>query len=106
MMAGYRGLVFYQEAKAVVKGIDLLIKAWPRSMQVQEISRQLFRSAASVWANIAEGHGSYQGREYFHYLTISQGSAKEVDYWLHTALDCRLGQEEEVERLIQLNDEA
>jgi len=30
---------FLSESKAVVKGVELLIKAWPRSMQVQEISR-------------------------------------------------------------------
>ena len=105
MMADYRGLVFYLKAQAVVKGVDLLIKAWPRSMQVQEISRQLFRSAESIGANIAEGHGRYQGREYIHYLTISQGSANEIDHWLHTALDCNLRGEKEIERLIELKDE-
>jgi four helix bundle protein len=70
MVSGYRDLIFYQKAQEVVRGIDLLIKTWPQSLQVQEISRQLFRSAISVGANIAEGHGRHQGREYIHYLTI------------------------------------
>jgi four helix bundle protein len=105
MDSGYRDLIFYQKAQEVVRGVDLLIKTWPQSLQVQEISRQLFRSAISVGANIAEGHGRHQGREYIHFLTISQGSANEVDHWLHTALDCNLGQEEDIIRLIQLNNE-
>jgi four helix bundle protein len=104
-MAGYRDLVFYQKAQAVVKGVDLLVKTWPRSVQTQEISRQLFRSATSIGANIAEGHGRHRGREYIHYVTISQGSANEVDHWLHTALDCNLEGEEGIGRLIELNDE-
>lgn len=105
MMAGYRELIFYQKAQSVVTGVDLLIMTWPQSLQVQEISRQLFRSAMSVGANIAEGHGRHQGREYIHYLTIAQGSANEVDHWLHTDLDCNFGREEEIDRLIQLNNE-
>jgi four helix bundle protein len=46
-------------------------------MQAQEISRQLLRSAMSIGANIAEGHGRHEGAEYIHYLIIAQGSANE-----------------------------
>lgn len=64
-MGNYQELVFYQKARAVVKAVNALIKAWPKTMQAQEISRQLFRSATSVGANIAEGHGRHQGTEIF-----------------------------------------
>ena len=104
-MAGYRELIFYQKAREVVKGINALIKQWPRSMQAQEIGQQLFRAATSVGANIAEGHGRHQGREYVHYLIISQGSANEVDHWLNTAFDCNLGDETKIQKLIALNTE-
>ena len=69
-MGNYQELIFYQKARHVVKAVDALIKGWPKTMQAQEISRQLFRSAASIGANIAEGHGRHQGTEYIHYLII------------------------------------
>lgn len=74
-------------------------------MQAQEISRQLFRSATSVGANIAEGHGRHQGTEYIHYLIIAQGSANETEHWLHTAQDCGLGNSEMIEQIVSLNHE-
>jgi four helix bundle protein len=74
-------------------------------MQAQEVSRQLFRAAASIGANIAEGHGRHCGPEYIHFLLIAQGSANEVDHWLNTALDCKLGAPDTLKGLQRLNDE-
>ena len=104
-MSNYQELIFYQKARQVAKKVDALIKSWPRTMQAQEISRQLYRSAISVGANIAEGHGRHQGTEYIHYLIIAQGSANETEHWLHTARDCELGTKEETDEILNLNDE-
>ena len=104
-MGNYQELIFYQKARQVAKAVDGLIKSWPRTMQAQEISRQLFRSATSVGANIAEGHGRHQGTEYIHYLIIAQGSANETEHWLHTAEDCGLGFNEKIDETLRLNNE-
>jgi four helix bundle protein len=104
-MRNYQELVFYQKARQVAKAVDALIKTWPKTMQAQEISRQMFRSATSVGANIAEGHGRHQGIEYVHYLIIAQGSANETEHWLHTALDCELGTSEAINEILRLNNE-
>ena len=104
-MGNYQDLIFYQKARQVVKVVDVLIKGWPKTMQAQEISRQLFRSAASVGANIAEGHGRHQGPEYVHYLIIAQGSANETEHWLYTAKDCGLGLNEKIDEALRLNNE-
>jgi four helix bundle protein len=104
-MSNYQELLFYQKARQVVKLVDILIRSWPKTMQAQEIARQLFRSATSVGANIAEGHGRHQGTEYIHYLIIAQASANETEHWLHTAQDCGLGSVEHVDQILSLNNE-
>jgi four helix bundle protein len=53
------------------------------------IVSQIRRSASSVPANIAEGHGR-RGRAYFvQFLRVAQGSLKELETHLH--LSVRLG---------------
>ena len=82
-----------------------LLKELPKTMQAQEISRQLFRSSTSIGANIAEGHGRHEGAEYIHFLIIAQGSANETDHWLNTILDISLSQKEKIQALIEINNE-
>jgi len=104
-MSDYRDLAFYQKAREVIKGINDLVKTWPKTIQAQEISRQILRSAMSIGANIAEGHGRHEGAEYIHYLIIAQGSANETDHWLHTIVDIDLSGRESIEVLINKNNE-
>lgn len=101
----YRDLAFYQKAQQVVKQINAEIQTWPKIPQAIDISRQLFRAASSIGANIAEGHGRHEGAEYIHYLIISQASANEVDHWLHTAQDCNIGNAQSLQQIIQINNE-
>ena len=74
-------------------------------MQAQEITKQVFRAAASVGANIPEIQGRHVGPEYIHFLTIPQGSANGVEHWLNTALDCGTGNLENIKRILALNIE-
>ncbi|HEY3476645.1 MAG TPA: four helix bundle protein [Anaerolineales bacterium] len=104
-MGNYQDLIFYQKARQVVKEVNALIESWPKTMQAQEISRQLFRAAASMGANIAEGHGRHQGTEYVHYLIIAQSSANETEHWLHAAQDCELGTNERIQQIFKINNE-
>ena len=104
-MGNYQELIFYQKARQVTKDVNNLIRNWPKTMQAQEISRQLFRSATSTGANIAKEHGRHQGTEYIHYLIIVQGSANETEHWLHSAQDCELGPKEKIDEILKLNNE-
>jgi len=101
----YKGLAFYQKARIVIKRLNDEINSWPNTLQTLSISRQLFRAATSIGANIAEGHGRHAGQEYIHYLIIARGSANEVDHWLNTAIDCKIGNELNLLNLVNLNNE-
>ena len=104
-MSNYKELIFYQKSRRAVQLVDALIKSWPKSMQSQEISRQLFRSATSIGANIAEGHGRHQGTDYIHYLIIARASANETEHWLSTAKDCGFASNEKIDEILRLNNE-
>ena len=53
------------------------------------LTSQIRRSAASVAANIAEGHGLENTRNFIHQLRIAQGSLKELE--THLLLAERVG---------------
>ena len=69
-------LVAYTKA---LKAAGIAIKLVSRvPAPLKSIADQLIRSASSVPANLAEGHGRF-GRDRQHYWRIAYGSAKEVD---------------------------
>ena len=101
----YVELAFYKQAREVVKLVNVEINKWSKTMQAQSISRQLFRAATSKGSNIAEVHGRHSGAEYIHFLLIAQGSANEVDHWLHTASECSLSNPQSLQNIIKMNNE-
>ncbi|TCP87217.1 four helix bundle protein [Rhizobium sp. PP-CC-3G-465] len=65
-----------------------LTKVFPREEAFGLVS-QIRRSAASIAANIAEGHGRDSTGAYVHHLKIAQGSLKELE--THLILSVRVG---------------
>lgn len=55
-----------------------LTKGFPRE-EMFGLTSQIRRSAASVAANIAEGHGRENTRSFVQFLRIAQGSLKELE---------------------------
>ncbi len=82
--AGYsfRNLDLWNRAQEHAARVIKLTLKLTRTVAGQEIGRQLVRSAGSVGANIAEGHGRYTLAAYRNHLSIAKGSASEVDSWL------------------------
>jgi four helix bundle protein len=62
--------------------IKLMRRLPKRDDAAAAISKQLIRSAGSVGANIAEGHGRMSRKAYRQYLVIARGSASESGSWL------------------------
>jgi len=65
-----------------------LTKAFPRE-ELFAMSSQIRRSASSIPANIAEGHGRENTQSFVQYLRIAQGSLKELE--THLLLAERVG---------------
>jgi four helix bundle protein len=84
----YRDLRVWQTAMALAEACYLLTRRFPKDEMFGMIA-QIRRAAASVPANIAEGHGRQQTRSFIQYLRVAQGSLKEVE--THLLLSQRVG---------------
>ena len=81
----YKDLPVVERAFELVKAVDEFVKMLPKTTQGRTVGDQIFRSATSIGANIAEGRGRDMGKEYERYLRIARASANETDYWLRVA---------------------
>ena len=78
----YRNLALWQEAQEFARDVVLLVEQLPARRSTDSIARQIVRSATSIAANIAEGHGRFGIPSYRNHLSIAKGSACETDSWL------------------------
>ena len=74
----YRDLKVWQESMDMAVNCYELTRAFPQA-EMYGMTSQIRRAAASVPANIAEGHGRETTAEYIRFLRIAQGSLKELE---------------------------
>lgn len=74
---GYRKLIAYQKAKAIVKRTYQLLKKFP-SDEKHAMCNQLRRASVSITSNIAEGVNRYSVKDKSHFIEMSYGSLMEV----------------------------
>jgi four helix bundle protein len=87
-VTSYRDLRVWQEAMALAEQCYRLTARLPKA-ELFGLTTQIRRAAASVPANIAEGHGRERTQAFIQFLRISQGSLKEVE--THLLLAQRVG---------------
>lgn len=78
----YRNLGLWQQAQDFAEMAVRLVNGLPSNRSTDAMARQLVRSATSIAANVAEGHGRYSFAAYKNHLSIAKGSACEADSWL------------------------
>jgi four helix bundle protein len=83
-----------RDLKVWQKSIDLVEECYRASSILPADERfgliaQIRRAAASVPANIAEGFGRWNSREFSRFLAIASGSLRELE--THLVISCRLG---------------
>ncbi|WP_082143844.1 four helix bundle protein [Nitratireductor soli] len=83
----YRDLLVWQAAMDLALDCYRVTKGFPTS-ELYGLTSQIRRAAASIAANIAEGHGREQTGSFIQFLRIAQGSLKELE--THVILASRL----------------
>ena len=97
----FRNLILWQKAQALTLEVLRLTAAIPRGAAADVMVRQILRSASSIAANIAEGHGRFTPRAHLNHLSIAKGSACETDSWLDIMAKSGLIEGEAEQRLHQ-----
>jgi four helix bundle protein len=84
----YRDLKVWQDAMTLAEVCYRLTAQFPRA-ELFGLTSQVRRAAASIPANIAEGHGRETTGSFVQSLRVSQGSLKELE--THLLLSERVG---------------
>lgn len=84
----HRDLIVWQKAMDLVVEIYKLATEFPPS-ECYRLVNQITRAAASVPANIAEGHARATRKDFSNFLAIAKGSLMETETFLMLAV--RLG---------------
>jgi len=98
----HHNLIYFQKAKQLTKDIVFLFNKLPQTKTNEILYKQILRSASSIGANIAEGYGRNNKKEYRQYLGIARGSSLETEYWLEIINET---QNIDTRVLIELNKE-
>jgi four helix bundle protein len=81
----HRDLIAWQKAMDMTVLIYKLTAHFPQT-ETYRLTAQITRAAASVPANIAEGHSRGTTRDYAHFLAIAKGSLMETETFLMLAV--------------------
>jgi four helix bundle protein len=80
--ADHHKITAFLKSKELLQKIISLHSLLPTNKASEIVYYQIFRSASSIGANIAEGYGRNNQKEYKHFLGIARGSSFETEYWL------------------------
>jgi len=74
----FKDLEVWRKAMDVAEAVYALARRMPKQEEYR-LTAQMIRAAVSVPANIAEGHARATRRDYAHFISISRGSAAELE---------------------------
>jgi four helix bundle protein len=97
----YRDLLVWQKAMRLAAEAYRLAKLLPRAEEYR-LTSQLLRAAASVPANIAEGHSRGTRKDYANFISIARGSLAETETILLLLVDVKLLRDEQVQGTLDL----
>jgi four helix bundle protein len=94
-------MIVWQKAMDMAVEVYRLTSRFPAT-ETYRLTAQMTRAAASVPANIAEGHARGARKDYSHFLAIAKGSLMETETFL--MLSVRLGyvKQEEAAKTLEI----
>jgi four helix bundle protein len=93
--ASFKDLEVWRKAMDVADAVYVLARKMPKQEEYR-LTAQMIRAAVSVPANIAEGHARATRRDYAHFISISRGSAAELETLLLLAVRAKFATEAEL----------
>ena len=78
MISSFKDLLVWQEAMNLVVMIYQITSHFPR-YEIFALTSQMNRAATSIPANISEGNGRYSTNDYLRFLSIENGSLRELE---------------------------
>ena len=105
IIRSYRDLAVWKAAVELAVVCYDVTETFP-NREIYGMTSQIRRSATSIAANIAEGHGREHTRSFVQFLRIAQGSLKELE--THLLISQRVGivSEAEISELLGLTSSA
>ena len=98
------GAKSFEELRVYLQAEDLsdlvwaVVLGWP-ALARDTIGKQMIRSADSIGANIAEGHGRGSYVDNRRFVRIARGSLYETRHWLRRAFRRKLLSDEQIQKL-------
>ncbi|HXT62429.1 MAG TPA: four helix bundle protein [Pyrinomonadaceae bacterium] len=99
MLKSYRELLVWQKAIELTVLVYRLTEVFPKR-EVYGLAAQLRRAAVSIPSNIAEGYGRGSRKEYLQFLSIAQGSLKELETQIILAQRLTYSTQSQAERIL------
>ena len=103
MLRSYRDLLVWQKALDLAVLVYRLSEKFPKS-EIYGLTSQVRRASVSVPSNIAEGYGRGSRKEYLQFLSVAQGSLKELETQVILAERLHYANQEEANRLLSVSE--
>lgn len=94
----FKDLEVWRKAMDVAEAVYALARRMPKQEEYR-LTAQMIRAAVSIPANIAEGHARATRRDYAHFISISRGSAAELETLLLLVVRAKFASEAELTSL-------
>lgn len=99
-MQSHRELDVWKLSMELARDIYVLARVMPKQEEYR-LTGQMIRAAVSIAANIAEGHARATRRDYAHFVSISRGSAAELETLVLLARDAELTSHDATKEILE-----
>ncbi len=104
-ISDYKDLIVWRKSMDLAEQVYLVSDHLPKA-ELYGLVSQMRRAAVSIPSNIAEGNGRYSDKEFLRYLSIANGSLKEVETQLYISVRLKYLTEAQIQDVLKMCDSA